>query len=171
MHDNAARRLDVAAGPTLGDPIELFTVSELGSGGLYGGIAVGESAVWVIGNLTQPLLFRIDPASGEFERRSLPFAPKRVGAGEGAVWITDALGDLLWRLPSQALEPASIAVGRGPDAVAVGAGAVWVLNRLGGTVSRVDPATATVVAEVEIGNGATQLAAGQDGVSAIRPTA
>ncbi len=169
VHDNAARRLDVSGQPALGDPIELFSVSELGSGGLYSGIAVGEGAVWVIGNVTQPLLFRIDPASGQVERTALPFAPKRVGAGAGAVWISDALRDLVWRLPVPALEPANIPAGRGPDAVAIGAGAVWVLNRLGGTVSRIDPVSGTVVVEIEVGAGASQLAAGSGGVWAIKP--
>ena len=51
----------------------------------------------------------------------------------------------------------TIDVGRGPTAVAVGAGAVWVANTAGSTISRVDPATNSVVDTIEIGNAPNGL--------------
>jgi virginiamycin B lyase len=46
---------------------------------------------------------------------------------------------------------ADITVGQTPQFFAVGAGAVWTLNQRDGTISRVDPATNTVVATVDLG--------------------
>jgi YVTN family beta-propeller protein len=45
-----------------------------------------------------------------------------------------------------------VPVGAGPYSIAVGEGAVWVANWIDGTVSRIDPASNTVVATIPVGD-------------------
>src|SRR4029077_18323654 len=47
----------------------------------------------------------------------------------------------------------TIQVGNGPSGITTGAGAVWVVNSLDATVSRIDPATDTVVQKIHAGGG------------------
>ena len=54
--------------------------------------------------------------------------------------------------------------GQGPTAVAVGGGAVWVANTQDGTVSRIDPRTATVTHTIPVGRRPTGVAAGAGAV-------
>ena len=61
---------------------------------------------------------------------ALPIAPQRIAAGAGAVWITDAIHDVLIKVdPASGRVVQRIATGRGADGVAVGAGSVWVVER------------------------------------------
>ena len=113
---------------------------------IFSGIAVGEGAVWVVGDPLDHTLWRIDPASGELLATiPLPFAPTDVAAGEGAVWVTSNLDDMLSQVdPVDNEIAATIRVGRGAAGVATGAGSVWVANAIDGSVSRVDPRTLRV---------------------------
>jgi YVTN family beta-propeller protein len=54
--------------------------------------------------------------------------------------------------------------GRGTSGVAAGAGSVWVTNTIDGTVSRIDPGTAEVVDEIDVGGRPREVAVGADGV-------
>ncbi len=67
------------------------------------GLAVGEGAVWAIGDALDHRLFKIAPRSGRLLATfPLPIAPQRIAAGAGAVWITDAIHDVLVKLdPAQ----------------------------------------------------------------------
>ena len=56
------------------------------------GLAVGEGAVWAIGDALDHRLFKIAPRTGRLIGTfALPIAPQRIAAGAGAVWITDAM--------------------------------------------------------------------------------
>jgi YVTN family beta-propeller protein len=59
---------------------------------------------------------------------------------------------------------ATIPVGDAGGAVAVGFGSVWVANSADGSVSRIDPATATVVATIRVGSTPFGVAAGEGAV-------
>jgi YVTN family beta-propeller protein len=75
-----------------------------------------------------------------------------VAFGEGAVWVTSTLGNLVSRVdPNTNLVTDTIPVGKAPRFLAVGEGAVWTLNQTDGTVSRIDPKTNKVVATIEVG--------------------
>ena len=113
---------------------------------LFSAIAVGEKAVWVVGDPLDHTLWRIEPSSGELVATiPLPFAPKDVAVGAAGVWVTSQLDDTLSRIdPATNEVTATIPVGRGAAGVAVGAGTVWVANAIEGTVSRVDPRTLRV---------------------------
>src|SRR5581483_10890532 len=86
----------------------------------FGGVAVGDGAVWVIGDGYGRELWRVDSSTRRVVATvRLPFVPGRVAAGEGAVWVTSLLGDQVVRVdPASNRLVATIAVGRGVDGIA-----------------------------------------------------
>ena len=137
----------------------------------YAGIAAGEGALWVAGNVAEHVLWRIDPATRRVTAIRLPFAPRAVAAGYGGVWVVDQRGAVVRVDPTtNALGP-RIAVGRGPRAVAVGAGFVWVANELSGTVSRIDPQRDAVERTIDVGPKPVDLAVGLGAVWVVRRAA
>jgi peptide/nickel transport system substrate-binding protein len=66
--------------------------------------------------------------------------------------------------PTQAHESDVVTVGRGPVSIATVPGAVWVANGAAGTLSRIDPATDTVVKTIPIANPPQALAATAAGI-------
>ena len=134
------------------------------------GLAIGEGAVWAIGDALDRRLFKIAPRSSRLLATfPLPITPQRIAAGAGAVWITDAIHDVLI-----AVDPASgrvvhrIATCRGTDGVAVGAGSVWVVCAIDGQVMRIDPASGRIVKRIAVGAGLREVAAGPSGVWVTR---
>ena len=132
-------------------------------------VAVGEGAVWISSNdivADQYRVFRIDPASGKVvERIRLRLGAWGIGAGGGAVWVANPLGDTVSQIEvSTNRVVRTIRVGRDPIAVAVGEGAVWVTNYKDGTVSRIDPKRGRVVATIRVGPNPDHVAAGEGGV-------
>jgi DNA-binding beta-propeller fold protein YncE len=109
-------------------------------------MAMGEGAVWVVGDPSDPTLWRIDPVRHRITKTiDLGFPPAGVAAGAGAVWVTDQLGDRVVEVdPRSGRLVRSIRVGRGAGGVAVGGGSVWVTGAIDHTVSRVDPRTGAV---------------------------
>jgi YVTN family beta-propeller protein len=82
-----------------------------------------------------------------------------IAVGGGAVWATSEEG-VLWRVePGRPPIERTIEVGAGVRNVAFGDGAVWVANWNDSTVSRLDPASTRVTAQVSVG-AAQALAAG-----------
>ena len=128
--------------------------------------AVGEGAVWVIGDPVDRRVFRADLRSGRIlGTTSLPFAPRSIAAGEGGVWVTGPLDDLVARLdPSSGRITATTPVGRGASGVAAGAGAVWVANALDRSVSRIDPVSGRIVATIPVDGAPREIAVGAGGV-------
>jgi streptogramin lyase len=116
------------------------------------GIAVGEGAVWVLGDPADRRLWRIDPKSRRIVATvQLDFAPRSVAAGAGGIWVTAQLDDEVVRIdPRTNRVTTSIAVGRGATSVEVGAGSVWVVSTIDRTVARIDPRTNAVVATIEL---------------------
>ncbi|MGL6280110.1 MAG: BTAD domain-containing putative transcriptional regulator, partial [Gaiella sp.] len=105
-------------------------------------------------------LLRIDVQGGSTSRIKVGNAPGGPPTpGFGSVWVSTA-DDTLWRIRTVTRKPIAIVrVGANPFGVAVGSGSVWVANHESGTVSRVDPATNTVVATIETGYFPQWLAA------------
>ncbi len=83
--------------------------------------------------------------------------PRAVAAGEGGVWVSvqGAHDSSILRLDPGTNEPnATISVPVAPDHLAFGAGALWgTVEGAGGSVIRIDPFGAEVVATVPIGGG------------------
>jgi streptogramin lyase len=134
------------------------------------GLAIGEGAVWAIGDALDRRLFKIAPRSGRLlGAYPLPITPQRVAAGEGAVWISDAIHDVLIKVdPASGRVIQRIATGRGADGVAVGAGSVWLVNAIDGQVARIDPASGRIGERIDVGQGLHEIAAGQGGVWVTR---
>jgi DNA-binding beta-propeller fold protein YncE len=130
------------------------------------GMAMGEGGVWVIGDASDPRLWRIDPRRHRIVSTiRLGFPPAKVAAGDGAVWVTDQLDDRLVEVdPNLNRIVRSIPVGRGAGGVAVGAGSVWVVGAIDHTVTRVDPSTGRVVGTVRVAASPQAVAVGDGAV-------
>jgi outer membrane protein assembly factor BamB len=129
-------------------------------------MAIGEGWLWVLGDAVDRRIFRVDERSGAIRGTTLlPFAPRSIAAGEGGVWVTGSMDDVVARLdPKDGSRRQIIHVGRGASGIAVGAGAVWVASAIDREVSRIDPATGEIVARIPIDGSPRQLAVGAGGV-------
>jgi streptogramin lyase len=116
------------------------------------GIAVGEHAVWVIGDALDHRLFRIAPRTSRLlAAYPLPVAPQAVAAGAGGIWVTSALSGCVVEVdPQSGRVVRTIPTGRGTDGVAVGAGSVWVAAADDDRVTRIDPASGRVTARITV---------------------
>jgi YVTN family beta-propeller protein len=127
--------------------------------GEINGLAVDGNAVWVVGNYLDRRLWRLDPRTARVVATiPLPVAPRRVAVGEGAVWVTGEIENVVLRVdPRENRVVARIPVGRGGSGIAAAGGSVWVANELDGTVSRIDPRTNRVVATIPVGGSPHDL--------------
>ena len=134
------------------------------------GLAIGEGALWAIGDALDHRLFKIAPRSSRLLASfPLPITPQRIAVGAGAVWITDAIHDALIEVdPASGRVVQRIATCRGTDGVTVGAGAVWVVCAVDGQVMRIDPASGRIVKRIAVGAGLREVAAGPSGVWVTR---
>jgi len=114
-------------------------------------VAVGDDAVWLITSGSGlPQLTKVDPATNAVVATydSLPLATS-VRAGFGGLWVSD--GESVTHVnPADGSVVAVIPAGFGANFLAVGEGGVWVLNGGDGTVTRIDPATDSVVATIRV---------------------
>jgi len=129
-------------------------------------LAVGEDDVWVLGDARDPRLFRIDPRARRVVAAiRLPFAPRGLAIGAGAIWVTAQLDDTVSRVdPATNRIVATIKVGREPSSVAVGAGALWVANTIDRTLTRIDPRTDRVTATIPVRSSPQAVLVDRDSV-------
>jgi streptogramin lyase/predicted Ser/Thr protein kinase len=129
-------------------------------------IAMGEGGVWVVGDPSDPRLWRIDPRQHRIVSTiRLGFPPGGLAVGAGAVWVTDQLDDRLVEVdPATNRIVKSIPVGRGAGGVAVGDGGVWVAGAIDHTVTRVDPSTGRVVDTLRVDASPQDVAVGDGAV-------
>jgi streptogramin lyase len=138
--------------------------------GQLSGLAVGAHTLWVIGDVGDKRLWRVNVSSSSTVPRAtkLGFAPSDVALGFGHVWVTGQITDKLYEInPASGRRVRVIPVGREPIGVTVGAGAGWVANAIDGTISKVDPKTGAIVtipvggspADVSVGDGSVWVAA------------
>ena len=116
-------------------------------------VAVGERAVWALGDATDPRVWKIDRTSGRILATTrLPFAPRSLAAGAGGVWVTGGIADVVARLdPESGRILAIVHLGRGASGVTTGGDRVWVVSALAGELAEIDPRTAHVVRTLQIG--------------------
>ncbi|HJU47065.1 MAG TPA: serine/threonine-protein kinase, partial [Gaiellaceae bacterium] len=129
-------------------------------------MAVGEGALWLIGDPVDKRVFRVDPGTGDILGvTKLPFSPRAVAAGEGAVWVTGGLDDVVARLDAATgAILGTTSVPNGAGGVAAGAGGVWVASALARTVSRLEPRTGEVSATIPVDGAPREVAVGAGGV-------
>jgi branched-chain amino acid transport system substrate-binding protein len=112
-------------------------------------VAAGGAGVWVLG--ADGEVVRLHGRTARvLARVKIPAALSSIAVGRDAAWVTSGDGKL-WRIAGGASPRlGSIDLALGITDATVGAGAVWVINPLAGTLTRVDPETATVAATVEL---------------------
>jgi virginiamycin B lyase len=121
-------------------------------------IGVGAGAAWVVvdtDKCSACRLARVSSRPGSLhvvKRIPIRAGGAAVRFGEGAVWVTNPLRDVVQKIdPKRNRVVKTIKVGRIPRFFAVGEGGVWTLNQGDGSVTRIDPATGQVVATIDAG--------------------
>jgi streptogramin lyase len=129
-------------------------------------MAVGEGALWIVGDAADHRVFKVDPESGAILGiTQFPFAPRSIAAGEGAVWVTGGIDDVVGRIdPATGRLTAILDVPRGASGVGAGLGGVWVASALDGSVSRIDPSSVEITATVDVDGFPREVAVGAGGV-------
>jgi streptogramin lyase len=123
---------------------------------------------------SKTLLKRLDPQTGE-EVAAIPlegFAANitEVVSGAGSVWVSSGdyypgpvdgrqPGDVALRVDPEKNRVVDRIPVDSPSGLAFGHGSVWVTSAGYGTLSRIDPETGEVAAEIEVGRGAVDVAA------------
>jgi streptogramin lyase len=129
-----------------------------------GGVAVNGGTVWA----TKPNegeLIRIDAASGEIlGRRHVCNGANDVAVGAGAVFVACEGDEEVLRLDRSGSVSGRAKVGVKALGLAVTDNAVWVSNREFDDLVRVDPTTMKVVARIDTGRGAWDVAASSNAV-------
>jgi YVTN family beta-propeller protein len=154
--------------PASGEIVTSIPVSGTGQ------LAVGFGSVWVT-NFRQDSVTRIDAATNAVQTTipvgPLPFdvapgdrafLPFDIAAGEGAVWVDTARGEVV------RINPATNAIANvvrldpdGPGAIAAGEGSVWVADTLEpGAVWRIDPRTGEISQTIGVGSQPVSIEAG-----------
>jgi hypothetical protein len=125
-------------------------------------VAIGEDAVWVsfVGSV-----IGVDPTRNEVIHRIDVGNVDGIAAGEGGVWVIDALNGRLTEIDETSGKiVGSIDVPGSPNAITVGGGSVWLLDRDVGTVLEVDAATLTPGDPIRIGSDESDLTFGAGAV-------
>jgi len=125
-------------------------------------MAIGEGALWVIGDAADRRVFKVDLRTGRIVHATLlPFAPRSIAVGEGGVWVTGPIDDVLARLdPRTGGIARTIHVPSGAAGVAAGGGSVWVASALDGSVSRIDPRSLAIVKTIPVEGAPGELTYG-----------
>jgi YVTN family beta-propeller protein len=132
----------------------------------FDGLAAGDGALWLAGDAQERVVWRLDPKTHRVAARiRLPFIPKAIAAGRGAVWVTSLLGDTVSRIdPRTNRIVATIPVGRGPNSIAAADGVVWVTSAIDDALWRIDPRTNRVVARIPLAAVPRAVSVGAGGV-------
>jgi hypothetical protein len=122
-----------------------------------GQVAVGPTSVWVA-NHDDGTVMRIDQHTDRVVA-TIALAPGQIGAldiSTDAVWALNTAKNLVYRIDQHIDRVvATIATPATPTSVSFGAGSLWVCSRGGGQMglTRIDPQTNHVLAQIDVGNG------------------
>jgi virginiamycin B lyase len=122
-------------------------------GGFPNALALGFRSVWVITDGRR--LIRIDPRNNRVSGRIGigeelgSDRPCGVAVGEGAIWLTTLSGQLA-RVGRETARLSRMIETEEAACVAAGAGGVWVTSPNRGVVTRIDPETFEIVAEIPL---------------------
>ena len=150
---------------------DLFVCNDTGSVSASASSAASSSAACALPPNT--LLRRLDPRTGEEEAtitlEGFSANIMEVAFGAGSVWVSSGdyypepvgergPGDIVLRVDPET----NRVVGRipvdSPTGLTFGHGSVWATSAGHGTVSRIDPETGEVAAEIDVGRGAVDIA-------------
>lgn len=114
-------------------------------------IAVTDNGVWAV--TKKASLVHIDPMTNAIVGEiPAPLGAAALRGGFGSLWLTNASGDVSRIDPASGSIVATLHAGSGAGFLAVGLGSVWVLNSGAATVTRIDPLTDAVVANIPVGS-------------------
>jgi YVTN family beta-propeller protein len=126
-------------------------------------VAVGESAIWTVGD--RGLVH--ENRQGSVVRRvsQAGFSPFAVVAGGGAVWVLDYKLQSLWRIDPRTDDlRGRIRLGFTPGGLAFGQGRVWVTDNSGDAVVAIDPVVGQVMRRIKVGAGPIGVAVSDNSV-------
>lgn len=146
----------------------MMTEQEIPAPGFADFLVVDGDAVWV----TNRGRLEKWSVAGKLAEVAMPRPCGTMAIAAGAVWGAECTGKQVYRvaLATGALEtmiPTGLADPRGETNVVAGAGSVWVASDPAGKVSRIDPATNAVIAQVAVAPGTAFLAFGFDALWAV----
>jgi hypothetical protein len=134
----------------------------------YGGVAIGESAVWVSDGRT--MLYKIDPQTDKVVKEIAVAdfngfdRPSGFGVGEGAVWALTGPKELRRYSAESGTEEALISLPSRSYSVLVAFGSIWVSGTGGDELYRIDPTTNQIAATIELRAPPRALAAAEGAV-------
>lgn len=146
----------------------MMTEQEIPAPGFADFLVVDGEAVWV----TNRGRLEKWSVTGKLAEVTMPRPCGTMAIAAGAVWGAECTGKQVYRvaLGTGALEtmiPTGLADPRGETNVVAGAGSIWVASDPAGKVSRIDPATNTVIAEIKVAPETAFLAFGFDALWAV----
>jgi DNA-binding SARP family transcriptional activator/DNA-binding beta-propeller fold protein YncE/ABC-type branched-subunit amino acid transport system substrate-binding protein len=116
-------------------------------------LTYGGGALWALEADVNGVV-RVEPRTGRVTQRILIPSVNSLQAlvvGEGAVWVTAPFQGLVYRIdPGPPPNQQTVSVTFGVSTIAFGADAVWVGNDVNDTLSRIDPKTNEVTAELKV---------------------
>jgi len=137
-----------------------------------GQIALGEGALWVLGDLGGQTVSRIDLGTNQVVA-TVPVGefPQALAIGYGAVWAAGLDGTVtrIDPLTNQVGGMIPVAPSSGLNGIAAGAGAVWVSSGEHGIMYRIDPNTNQVIATIQLEPWSSQITTTQDAVWVTNP--
>ncbi len=163
-------RIDPKTNQVIGKPIPAGVQFE-------SDIELGEGALWVTvigsGDLGAPndrdAVSRIDTETGETVATiKVSRGPVSLAVTPGAVWVVNfgMNGDTVTQIDAKTNqiigEP--IQTGRAPLSMTVGDGSLWVANHDAGTVTRIDPNTDQVVANIDVPSEPHRITFGEESI-------
>ncbi len=120
-------------------------------------VAIGEGSVWVT-NAADGTVTRIDPDTNEpTDLLEVGLGPSGIAVGAGALWIADGVSSELHHVPLGSGDPRTVSLPAGPSDVGFTPGGVWVTSATAGSVTRIDPSSLAITAQVTVGNGPTAI--------------
>jgi DNA-binding beta-propeller fold protein YncE len=128
----------------------------IGSNDVGGEIAINQQGVWVI-NSSTGTISRIDPQSNRVTA-TIKVAPGNgfLTSSPGTLWAVNPPQNTLTKIDEQTLRVvATLSTPPLPIGLSYGAGSIWVCNREGGAagVTRLDPRTDRIQAEIDVSEG------------------
>ena len=122
------------------------------------------NAIWV--GTSDGTLVRLDPRTGARDQSETGLAVDELAATKDAVWVADILAEGVMRVDPSTLRPVGdlIEIRGSLDQIVARGEALWVLDKRVGVVTRIDASSNSVSGSARVGDDATDMAVGPDGV-------
>ncbi|MGY6551280.1 MAG: Vgb family protein [Erythrobacter sp.] len=145
-----------------------WTEQEIPAPGFADFLVVDGDRVWVT-NRGRVQQWALGGKQAEF---AVPRPCGTMAIAQGALWVANCEGREVYRIALEtaqleAIIPTGLADPRGETNVVTGAGSIWVASDAAGKISRIDPATNAIIAEIAVAPETAFLAYGFDALWAV----